>query len=99
MRSLEENDKPLTAEEIEKQKSIVDKIYKQEKEEREEYFKVTEGERKKAFEESKALISKLISEKAFIRDKYRQEDLERMMQLHRVVNIDVDPALKSCEFR
>ena len=39
MRKLEENDKPLTPEEIEKQKKIVDDLYKKEKEDREIYFK------------------------------------------------------------
>ncbi len=78
MRKLEENDKPLTPEEIEKQKKIVDDLYKKEKEDRENYFKSFEEQRKTAFEESKNLISSLISEKSFMREKQREQDLKRM---------------------
>lgn len=74
MRKLEENDKPLTPEEIEKQKKIVDDLYRKEKEDRENYFKSFEEERKIAFEESKDLISSLISEKSFMREKQRERD-------------------------
>ena len=74
MRKLEENEKPLTPEEIEKQKKIVDDLYKKEKEDRENYLKSFEDERKKSFEESKAMISSLISEKSFIREKQRERD-------------------------
>ena len=75
---MEENENQSTPEEIEKQKEIVGKLYKKEKEERDEYFKEIEGERKKNYEESKELISGLISEQAFLREKHRQEDLQRM---------------------
>jgi hypothetical protein len=49
VRKLEENEKPLTPEEIETQKKIVDDLYKKEKEEREQYLKSFEVERKAAF--------------------------------------------------
>ncbi|MCJ7649768.1 MAG: hypothetical protein MUP85_14225, partial [Candidatus Lokiarchaeota archaeon] len=75
---MEENENQSTPEEIEKQKEIVDKLYKKEKEERDEYFKEIEEERKKNFEESMEIISGLISEQAFLREKHRQEDLQRM---------------------
>ena len=78
MKKLEENDKPLTPEEIETQKKVVEDLYKKEKEERENYLKSFEVERKAAFEESKELISALISEKSFKREKQRERDLERM---------------------
>ncbi len=78
MRKLEENEKPLTPEEIEEQKKIVDDLYKKEKEDRENYLKSFENERKASFEESKAMISSLISEKSFMREKQRERDLERM---------------------
>ena len=78
MRILEENEKSLTPEEIEKQKKIVDDLYKKEREERENYLKSFEEDRKASFEESKTMISPLISEKSFIREKQRERDLERM---------------------
>ena len=65
---MEENDKPLTPEELEKQKKLVENLYTKEKEDRENYFKSFEEERKSAFEESKNLISSLISEKSFKRE-------------------------------
>ena len=42
MRNLGENEKPLSQEEIEQQKKLVDELYKKEKEEREAYLKSTE---------------------------------------------------------
>ncbi len=50
---MEENDKPLTPEELEKQKKLVENLYTKEREDRESYFKSFEEERKSAFEESK----------------------------------------------
>ena len=76
MRKLEENEKPLTPEEIETQKKIVDDLYKKEKEEREKYLKSFEVERKAGFDESKELISAVISEKSFKREKQRERDFE-----------------------
>ena len=77
MRKLEENEKQLTPEEIEKEKKIVDELYKKEKEERAEYLKEHEEDRKKAFKESQELISDLITEKSFLREKIREKDKER----------------------
>ncbi|MFW9987653.1 MAG: hypothetical protein ACFFC3_03275, partial [Candidatus Odinarchaeota archaeon] len=75
-----ENEKPLSSEEIEKQKKIVDDLYKKGKEERDIYLKRTENERKKAFEEGKDKISDLIDEKAFRIDR-QKETVVQLKQL------------------
>ena len=72
MRILGENEKPLTREEIEQQKKLVNGIYKKEKEDRDVYLKNTEEERKKSFEEGKEHISDLIDEKAFRIDRQKE---------------------------
>ncbi|MDX1797538.1 MAG: hypothetical protein R3255_02705, partial [Candidatus Lokiarchaeia archaeon] len=72
-----ENEKPLSQEEIEKQKKIVDELYKKEKEEREIYLKSTEDERKLSFEKGKEQISGSIDEKAFMVEKRRELDETR----------------------
>ena len=53
---MSDNEKPLSSEEIEQQKKIMEDLYKRENEEREKYLKSTEGDRKKAFETSKTQI-------------------------------------------
>ncbi|MHA1661313.1 MAG: hypothetical protein ACTSUT_19630 [Promethearchaeota archaeon] len=71
---MEENDKPLTPEEIEKQKKIVDALYKKKKEETAEYLKSVETDRIKSFEESKEQISENIEKKAFIMGQKKEKD-------------------------
>ena len=79
MRNLENKDND--PESIEEQKKIVDKLYKKEKEEREEYLKSFEEDRKKSFEESKQQISGSINEKAFLID-LKKEQAAKMMETH-----------------
>ena len=69
-----EKEIPLTPEEIENHKKIVENLYSKKKDETEEYLKSTEEQRKKAFEESKLEISKLITNKAFMIDQKKQQE-------------------------
>ena len=84
MRILEDEEKPLTPEEIEKQKREYEELQKKSKEEREKYLKSIEEKRKKSFEESKEQISNHITEKSFLREKRREMDFKRM-PLHQQV--------------
>ena len=78
MRKLGESEKPPTKEKIEEQKKIVDDLYKKEKEERESYLESIAEERKKTFEESKGHISDIIDEKAFMIDRQKEREAQRI---------------------
>ena len=75
---MEENETPLTPEEIEEQRELVMKIQANSRELLVAYLKVHEEERKKSFKESKQKILGLISEKSFLREKQREKDKERI---------------------
>ena len=75
-----------TPEEIEEQKKIVENLYSKQKNETEEYLKSTEEQRKKAFEESKSEISKLIANKAFMIDQKKQQE-EKLKGIAKQVDI------------
>ncbi len=94
MNILEENDKPLTPEEIEKQKKIVDDLYKKKKEETAEYLKIIEKDRIKSFEESKEQISENIEKKAYFIDK-KKEKGETLKDIGAHVDIEKTGAIIS----
>ena len=80
MSILTDQENIMDKENIEKEKKIVDKLYKKEKEDREKYLKSTEEQRLQSFQESKENISKTIGEKSYLIERKREQD-EKIAQI------------------